>query len=83
MRVFVHPLRRLSVLRTRQLVLKGLYSTLLGLGLVVGFHIMHPLVIFGLFLVKRAPNEKILLHFDYIYDSLSIKINVEMVEMLL
>jgi len=44
---------------------------------------MHPLVIFGLFLVKRAPNEKILLHFDYIYDPLSIKINVEMVEMLL
>jgi len=68
------------VLRTRQLVLKGLYSTLLGLGLVVGFHTNAPV---GLFSVKRAPNEKILLHFDDIYDPLSIKINVEMVEMLL
>jgi len=33
--------------------------------------------------VKRAPNSKIRLHFDYIYDPLSIKINVEMGEMLL
>jgi len=41
---------------------------------------MHPLIIFS---VKRAPNSKILLHFDYIYDPLSIQINVEMGEMLL
>jgi len=41
---------------------------------------MRPSVIFS---VKRAPNSKIILHFDYIYDPLSIKINVEMGEMLL
>jgi len=44
---------------------------------------MHPWVIFCLFSVKRAPNSKILLHFGYKYDPLSIKINVEMGEMLL
>jgi len=42
---------------------------------------MRPSVI--LFSVKRAPNKKIILHFDYIYDPLSIKINVAMGEMLL
>jgi len=35
----------------------------------------------GYFLGQRAPNSKIILHFDYIYDPLSIKINVEMGEM--
>jgi len=44
---------------------------------------MPPSVIFCLFSVKRAPNSKIILHFDYIYDPLSIKINVKMGEMLL
>jgi len=44
---------------------------------------MHPSVIFCLFSVKRATNSKILLQLDYIYDPLSIKINVEMGEMLL
>ncbi len=39
---------------------------------------MRPNVIFCLFSVKRAPNSKFLLHFDYIYNPLSIKINVEM-----
>jgi len=40
-------------------------------------------VIFCLFSVKRASNSKNILHFDYIYDPLSIKINVQMCEMLL
>jgi len=44
---------------------------------------MRPSVILCLFLVKRAPNSKIILHFDYTYDPLSIKINVEMGEVLL
>jgi len=44
---------------------------------------MCPSVIFCLFLVKRAPNSKILSHFGYIFDPLSIKINDEMGEMLL
>jgi len=44
---------------------------------------MRSSVIFCLFSVKRASNSKIILHFDYIYDPLSIKINVQMCEMLL
>jgi len=48
---------------------------------------MRPLIIFCiiflLYSVKRAPKSKIILHFDYMYDPLSIKINVEMGEMLL
>jgi len=40
---------------------------------------MRPSVIFS---VKRAPNSKIILHFDFMYDPLSIKINVEMGKML-
>jgi len=36
-----------------------------------------------LFSVKGTPISKLILHFDYIYDPLSIKINVEMGEMLI
>jgi len=44
---------------------------------------MRPSVIFCLFSVKRAPNSKFISNSDYIYDPLSIKINVEMGEVLL
>jgi len=40
-------------------------------------------VIFCLFSVKRAPNSKIILHFNNIFDPLSKKINVTICEILL
>jgi len=53
---------------------------------IVGVVVFHTNAPFGYFLSflgqeGSAPNSKILLHFNYIYGPLSIKINVEMGEL--